>query len=209
MDATVPQTGGFRFIYVLPWSARRLLVEDTLYSDVPSIDAADRRRAVADYVAERGWNVRRLIHEERGALPIPLSGSGGAFWPDRIVRIGLRAGLFHPTTGYSLPDATAAADLLTGLDLADADGVYRTVKGLALRLWRERAFFRLLNRLLFRAAEPELRVHVLEQFYRRPEALIARFYAGRLSWSDRCRLLAGRPPVPLGRALAHVWAGES
>jgi lycopene beta-cyclase len=208
MDATVPQSGGFRFMYLLPWSATRVLVEDTLYADDPSIDAADRRQRIADYVRVRGWRVRQVVREERGALPIPLAGRGEAFWPDRTARIGTRAGLFHPTTGYSLPDAAATADLLTRLDLDDPDGVYHALHARALRAWRDRTFFRLLNRLLFRAAAPESRIRVLEQFYRRPEALIARFYAARLSWFDQCRLLAGRPPVPLVKALAH-WRGHA
>ena len=206
MDATVPQVAGFRFMYLLPWSPRRLLVEDTLYGDDPSIDADDRRRRIGEYARQRGWSVRAVIREERGALPIPLSGSPSAFWPDQTIRIGVRAGLFHPTTGYSLPDAAAVADLLTRLDLADADAVYLAINRLAHRLWRRRAFFRLLNRMLFRATAPEARVQIMQQFYRRPEPLIARFYAGRLTWLDRCRILAGRPPIPVTRAVAQLRA---
>ena len=50
MDATVPQVGGFRFVYVLPWTARCVLVEDTLYADTPAIDHVTCRQAIADYV---------------------------------------------------------------------------------------------------------------------------------------------------------------
>ncbi len=209
MDATVPQAGGFRFMYLLPWSPTRLLVEDTLYADGPDIDAAACRRRIAEYATAHGWCVREVVREEQGALPVPLSGSARAFWPDDTIRIGVRAGLFHPTTGYSLGDAVATAELLTALDLSDPDAVYDALRRLSLVLWRQRAFYRLLNRLLFRAARPELRVRVLEQFYGRPEALIARFYGARLTWFDRCRLLAGRPPVPLTRALAHWRATPS
>jgi len=182
MDATVPQVGGFRFIYVLPWTARRVLVEDTLYADTPTVDYPACRRAIAEYVTRRGWAVKTMIREEAGALPIPLEGSGESFWPD----------------------AVATADLLAGMDLGDRNRVYQSVKQVALGQWRQRAFFRLLNRLLFRAARPAERFRVLEQFYRRPEPLIARFYAGRVTWPDRVRVLAGRPPVPITRALAHL-----
>jgi len=209
MDATVPQRGGFRFIYVLPWSARRVLVEDTLYADTPVVDRAACRQAIATYVRQRGWRVRQPLGEESGALPIPLGGRGEAFWPDRTVRIGVRAGLFHPTTGYSLADAVATAELLARMDLRDVNGVYHTMRQTALRAWRNRRFFRLLNRLLFRAADPGQRRGVLEQFYQRPEEVIARFYAARLSWFDQCRLLTGRPPVPVTRALAQLRAERS
>lgn len=204
MDATVPQLGGFRFIYVLPWGPRRVLVEDTLYADTPSIDHAACRAAIADYVARQGWRVRALEREETGALPIPLGGRAEAFWDDQTVRIGMRAGLFHPTTGYSLPDAVATADRLARLDLSDRNRVYQEVRHQAQAAWRARGFFRLLNRLLFRAAAPAERAGVLQQFYQRPEPLIARFYAARLTRWDAVRILSGRPPVPVGRALRHL-----
>jgi lycopene beta-cyclase len=43
---------------------------------------------------------------------------------------------------------------------------------------------------------------VLQHFYRLPEALIARLYASSSTRADKLRILAGRPPVPVGRALA-------
>ncbi len=35
---------------------------------------------------------------------------------------------------------------------------------------------------------------VFERFYRLPEDVIRRFYSLRMSWSDRVRILVGRPP---------------
>ena len=109
----------------------------------------------------------------------------------------------------SRPLSGATADALAGMDLRDAHGVYEEMKRVAQVTWRRRGFFRLLNRLLFRAAAaPEQRYKVLEQFYRRPEDLIRRFYAGDLKLSDRVRVLAGRPPVPIVRALGVILKGE-
>jgi lycopene beta-cyclase len=127
-----------------------------------------------------------------------------AFWRSDVPRLGVRAGLFHTTTGYSLPDAVSAADLIAGLDPLTPQRVYSEVRAMAERTWRERGFFRLLNRWLFRAAEPAGRAAVLAQFYTRPEPLIARFYGARLTNLDRLRLLTGRPPVPIWRALAQL-----
>jgi lycopene beta-cyclase len=203
MDATVPQVDAYRFIYVLPFDARRLLVEDTSYADGPAIDGDRSRAAIARYITARGWRVARVLREEAGSLPLPLGGSADVFWPDAGPRIGTRAGLFHPTTGYSLPDAVATADLLTQLDLRDAGETGRALREFAGARWRSRGFFRLLNRLLFRAARPHERARVLEQFHRRPTDLISRFYSGRLTSTDQCRLLAGRPPVSLLKAVAH------
>lgn len=205
MDATVPQTGAFKFVYVLPWSPTRLLIEDTAYADGAAIDAGAARAAIASYAAARGWRIAAVRREEQGALPLPLGGDIANFWRGLVPRVGLRAGLFHPTTGYSLPDAVATADLLAGVNPFTPERVYSEVRSFAAATWRERAFFRLLNRWLFRAAAPEARAGVLAQFYRRPDDLIARFYAGRLSTLDRLRVLTGRPPVPVWRALAHLW----
>ncbi len=204
MDATVPQVGGFKFVYVLPFSATRLLVEDTAYADTPGVNVSEGRAAIAAYVAARGWRVREIVREETGSLPIPLGGDVAAFWPDDVPRLGMRAGLFHPTTGYSLPDAVATADLVAAVNPLDANRVYSEVRHFATTRWRTRGFFRMLNRLLFRAAAPEARARVLEQFYRRSPELIARFYAGELTTVDRLRVLSGRPPVGVLRALANL-----
>ena len=48
-------------------------------------------------------------------LPIALAGDIEAFWsgqPPGGRLAGLRAALFHPTTGYSLPEAVRVADAL-------------------------------------------------------------------------------------------------
>jgi lycopene beta-cyclase len=59
--------------------------------------------------------------------------------------------------------------------------------------------------MMFRAAEPSERYRILERFYRLPEPLISRFYEGSLTWRDRVRILTGRPPVPVGRALKCLF----
>jgi lycopene beta-cyclase len=204
MDATVPQGDAYRFVYVLPFTADRLLVEDTAYADMPGVDVSRARAHIGAYAAARGWAIREVVREEVGSLPIPLGGRIDAFWPDDVPRLGLRAGLFHPTTGYSLPDAVATADLLAAVNPLDATRVYSEVRHFAATRWQARGFFRMLNRLLFRAALPAARLRVLEQFYRRSPDLIARFYAGTLTPFDRVRLLSGRPPVSVLRALTHM-----
>ena len=70
--------------------------------------------------------------------------------------------------------------------------------------WEHERYFRLLNRMLFRAAKPEERYKVLERFYGLSEPLIKRFYAGALTKSDRRRILIGKPPVPVTKALYNL-----
>lgn len=208
MDATVPQRDGYRFVYVLPLAADRVLVEDTYYSDGPELAVDEIAAQVRDLAAERGLRGPEL-RRETGVLPILLSGDPERFWPaaDPVARLGLAGGFFHATTGYSLGLALTLAEELSQLSgPLDAPQLARWSRARFARHWRETGFFRLLNRMLFRAAAPDQRHRVFAHFYRLPPARIARFYAGQLRWSDRVRILSGRPPVPVGaalRALVH------
>ena len=205
MDATVDQAEGYRFVYCLPFSPTELFVEDTYYSDSPDLDRVALARRIAAYAIAQGWTVEHISRQESGVLPVVMGGDFDAFWPasDRVARGGVRAGLFHPLTSYSLPDAVRFAGWLKREAPLDARlGV--ATRERAKRHWQAGRFDRLLARMLFRAADPAQRYRILERFYRLPEPLIGRFYAGQSTLSDRLRILAGKPPVPVGRAVAAM-----
>jgi lycopene beta-cyclase len=134
-----------------------------------------------------------------------MGGDFDTFWPaaDRLARGGVRAGLFHPLTSYSLPDAVRFAFWLAREAPLD-ERLGAATRALAKAHWQRGRFDRLLARMLFRAADPPQRYRVLERFYRLPEPLIGRFYAGRSTVGDRVRILAGKPPVPVRRAFAAM-----
>jgi len=204
MDATVDQIDGYRFVYLLPLSRDELLIEDTYYSTSPIVDFSALKARIGEYAGRfGGFNV---IADESGVLPVVIGGELRDLWPagDRVPRLGLRGGFFHPTTGYSLPDAAANAALVADQHDCSTEALNTLLRGRSEALWRERHFFQLLNRMLFRAAEPRQRYRVLEHFYRLPAALIGRFYAGRLTMLDKLRIVSGRPPVPIGRAIAAM-----
>lgn len=203
MDATVHQHDGYRFVYVLPFSPRLLLVEDTYYADGPALDPRLLERRILDYVQRQGWEVGRIVRREDGVLPIALGGDIDkylAHFPAGLPPVGLAAGLFHPVTGYSFPDAVRLALHIARLPDLSSSAIDRELRAWAAARWRERGFYRLLNRMLFRAARPGERWRVLERFYRLDEGLVARFYAARNTRWDMARLLWGKPPVPLLRA---------
>ncbi len=207
MDATVPQTDGYRFVYVLPLDARRLLVEDTRYSDGPALDRIALSEAIADYAKTQGWSIEAVEREEHGVLPIALGGDIDAYWAEarpQVAEVGLRAALFQPTTGYSLPDAARLADKIAALPRITSATVRACVEAQSKAVWRKRRFLRLLNRMLFRACAPEERYRVLERFYRLSAPLIQRFYAARLTWRDQARILIGKPPVPIPAAMKCI-----
>ncbi|MBM4252056.1 MAG: lycopene beta-cyclase CrtY [Deltaproteobacteria bacterium] len=200
MDATVDQRDGYRFFYILPWSEHELLIEDTCYSDTAAVDDAGARADILSYAEALGLGAFTVIGEERGSLPLPLYGAAAPTLTRTNLHSGVRAGLFHPTTGYSMPEAVRFAEWLSG-----PDGVgRRTGKALAQaaarrarQVWRQGDFCRRLNSMFFKAAAPSGRRHVMAKFYRRDPELIARFYSGQLSAIDCLRLLSGPPPVPV------------
>lgn len=208
MDARVAQRDGYRFVYVLPLSPSRLLIEDTRYSDGGDLDDSEFRDAIQAYAAKQGWVVRKVLREEHGVLPVTLAEDVDLFWQERITGaapVGLRAGLFQPTTGYSLPEAVRVADIIANdCHPLTTQTVLSAVYAHARKRARTQGFYRLLNRMLFQATEPEERYLVLQRFYRLPQGLIERFYAGNLTTGDKLRILVGKPPVPIRKALACV-----
>ncbi|HEY0706186.1 MAG TPA: lycopene beta-cyclase CrtY [Polyangia bacterium] len=214
MDARVPQLDGFRFVYALPLSKTRLLVEDTYYSDRPTLERDVLRARVLAYLDRLGARNVEVVREEAGVLGIP--------WTDDSlpplgspVRLGARGGWFHPTTGYTLPVATRVA-LTLAAKLVPNDSqpgsvidVPEALSSLA-RLYRQinsqSRFARRLNRLMFRAVAPEDRWGMLSRFYRLPQPCIERFFALESTPLDRTRILFGRPPrgVSLRAAFAAL-----
>lgn len=209
MDATVEQIDGYRFVYVLPFGPDRLFVEDTYYSDTPELDRAVLAERIAAYALAKRWQVASVEREESGVLPVVSGGNFDRAWPadDEIARAGVRATLFHATTGYSLPQAVALA-LAIARD-PTPDTLASRIRAMAADNWRRGGFYRLLDTMLFDAAKPDQRYRVLERFYRLSPGLINRFYAGKTLWRDRIRLLSGRPPVPITAAVRAILRGGS
>jgi lycopene beta-cyclase len=207
MDATVDQSEGYRFVYCLPFDEHRMLVEDTYYADTPELDINGVGERLDAYVARRGWKGGKVERQETGVLPVAMGGDFGAFWRvggARVAKIGLRGGFFHPTTGYSLPDAVRTASLLAAQRDFDGAALHDLFEREAEAMWRRRDFYRTLNTMLFRAAEPRERYKVLERFYRLDPALISRFYAGKTGVLDKMKIMSGKPPVPVAKAVGAL-----
>lgn len=195
MDATVEQLGGYRFVYCLPFSENEVLVEDTYYTDGAELSENEIVSRIEDYIAAQGWVVDRLVREEKGVLPITLAVGSANIETTRA--LGIRGGHYHAVTGYSFPAAIKLADELA----KTLSSPMLTLTASYHRHKFEETFFRLLNRMLFRAAKPEQRYKVLQRFYGLSQGLIERFYAGTLTRWDKIRILSGKPPVPISKAL--------
>ena len=204
MDATVEQLGGFRFVYVLPLSEHEVFVEDTYYQDSPDLDREALAARLDTYCAARGWK-GTMAGEETGVLPVITGGDFAAFQAaHRIFGVsvaGARGGFAHPLTSYTLPFAAGIAVLVAANADLPGERLAALLERRAREHWQATRFYRMLGAMLFGAAHPQERYRVFERFYRLPQALIERFYAARSTPLDKLRILTGKPPVPISRAL--------
>ena len=205
MDATVEQPGAYRFVYVLPLGAVELFIEDTYYADAPTLERKALSSRIDAYCRANGWQDARILGHETGVLPVVTGGDlmahRQALATEGVVLTGARGGFTHPLTSYTLPFAVETA--LAIADDADLPGVQLAamIEARAKKHWHAMDFYRMLGKMLFGAAIPEERYKVFERFYGLSEGLIERFHAGRSGMLDRRRLLMGKPPVPIGRAM--------
>jgi lycopene beta-cyclase len=207
MDATVEQLGGYRFVYCLPFTEHEILVEDTYYTDGAELSENEVAARVDDYMNAKGWGDHELLRQEKGVLPITLAIHYPATASDQETlkaetQIGIRGGYYHAVTGYSLPDALREANWIADeMKLGQVNSVAEFLCYSVDEHFQSERFLRLLNRMLFRACEPDQRYKVLQRFYGLNQGLIERFYAGQLTWRDKARILIGKPPVPVHKAL--------
>ncbi len=196
MDDWIDQLDGFRFVYSLPFETRRVLVEDTRFSDNPSLDREECLDQVSRYLAELGVVDWSIVREESGVLPMPISTErmpgAKSHGVDSALAGGYSGGWFHAATGYSFPLAVAFAETLatTTPELAS-----QAVHLLSKQHHARSRFARFLNRLLFRLVHPTARFQIFQRFYRvLSTESISRFYSHQFTVWDAFRIVVGVPP---------------
>lgn len=194
MDDQIDQQDGFRFFYSLPMARRRVLVEDTRFSNTPTIDREECWEKVRAYVVSRGCHDWRIVREEQGVLPMPTRGAlPGSGLP--MLAGGYRGGWFHAATGYSFSMALQVAECVA---THSADALPQFLGQLSQQHAGRARFARFLNRLLFELVKPQTRYQIFRRFYRvLDEPAIARFYGHRFTAFDAFRMVVGIPPMGL------------
>lgn len=194
MDDRIDQSDGFRFVYSLPMEPRRVLVEDTRFSNSPSIQRGECLQQVNAYLAARNCADWKIVREEHGVLPMPTGGClPGRLLPD--LAGGYRGGWFHAATGYSFPLAIQVAQTVATTPLSQLNA---TLERLSQQHAGRARFARFLNRLLFDLVSPRTRYQIFRRFYRvLDEPAIARFYGHRFTRFDAFRIVVGIPPSGL------------
>ena len=213
MDASVEQLapegdgGAYRFVYVLPLGANDLFVEDTYYADRPAFDRSALSGRIDRYLDEHGLQ-GDIIGGETGILPVVTGGNFAAYQAETriegVAMAGARGGFVHPLTSYTLPFAVETALAIAQEAQLPGEQLSALLEARARRHWKRTGYYRMLGRMLMGAARPGERYRVFERFYRLNEGLIERFYAGRSRFADKARILTGKPPVAIGRAIGAL-----
>ena len=207
MDAAINQHGAYRFVYVLPLSNTDLFIEDTYYADEPALYRDILSARIDAYCRSHDWK-GDIIGVETGVLPVITGGNFAAYQQDqRIDGVGMagaRGGFVHPLTSYTLPFAVETALAIASNAQLPGAEMAQMLEQRARQHWSATAFYRLLGTMLFGAALPEERYKVFEHFYRLPENLIERFYAAHSTLPDKARILVGKPPVSVAKAIGAL-----
>jgi lycopene beta-cyclase len=189
------------FVYVLPVSPDRALVESTVFTADPA-DPLDHRAVVAAYVEGR-WGLRteewRVVDEESGCIPmtdVPQSDPAAArsSWrPSATVR-----GTTRPSSGYGFArtnrhSATVAARLAAGETVPAFVDRRRTrfLDAVFLRFLRDR---------------PEQAAEAFRRLLALPGPVVVRFLTERSSVADDLRIVLALQKRPFLTALARTGA---
>lgn len=212
MDATVDQLDGYRFVYVLPLGPHDLFIEDTYYNDGPALDRTALSARIDAYCRQHGWH-GETVGSETGVLPVITGGSFAAWQAELAVpgvgRAGARGGFVHPLTSYTLPFAVEIALAVAAHADLPGDQLAAMLAARGRSHWARTRYYRLLGTMLFGAARPAERFQVFQRFYRLSPGLVERFYAARSTLSDKARVLCGKPPVPVSRAIGAIAGSQN
>lgn len=207
MDARVDQHGAYRFVYVLPLGANDLFIEDTYYADDPVLNRSALSSRIDQYCNQHGFH-GDILGGETGILPVITGGDFSAFQNENRIEgvgcAGAKGGFVHPLTSYTVPFAVETALAVARDAELPGEQLAALLETQARRHWARTKFYRRLGSMLFGAAKPGERYRVFERFYRLPEGLIERFYAGQSRFGDKARVLIGKPPVSVFKAIGAL-----
>jgi len=191
MDFRCDQSRGIHFIYILPYSAHRALVESTLFTPKPE-DSTFYEEAIETYCSKiLHTGSYRILRREQGVIPM------GFLQPrdPALPAIGGNGGAIRPSSGYAfsfiLKQIRAIGENIDRGEWRKSASPHQQID-----LWMDRIFLRVLRR--FPGMAPRL-------FLAMGKALdgdaMALFMAGEASWGIRLKVILAMPKWPFILAL--------
>lgn len=196
MDFSGSQARGLHFMYVLPFSRRRALVEATYISPSP-LAPAQYEADIREYLARKhGLAAFTMLFSEAGRIPMSTRPMSTRPSP-RVVNIGLRGGLAKASTGYAFQAIQSFSAALAARIVASSGApVEPPAPRPAAAVVMDRVFLSYLDHHPGRA--PALFVDLFEKL---PPALLCRFLTDTGSPLDSLRVMAS---TPLGQMTAEL-----
>ncbi len=181
-NAGVDRKDTFRTIRYFPLSSKKLILKDFWFSENNHINTNEMRNAAIATIGLMGWKIKKVIREDFGISDFPLS-SPIIPQEGRVVSL---AGIFHDTTGSSMPLITKLVDRMvkTSFRFGELREVVLTFKN---ENAIDKKFFQFLNKLMI-----EDRQEIFEAVYQQPYPVLERFSRGELTMFDRSRILFGK-----------------
>ena len=110
MDFSVEQKGNTRFMYLLPFSKNKALIEYTLFSETV-LKKEEYEQEIKNYITQLGITEYVITETEKGCIPMTCY----PFWKkntNRILNIGSAGGWTKASTGYTFKNAVKKANAL-------------------------------------------------------------------------------------------------
>ncbi|MFW6157395.1 MAG: lycopene cyclase family protein [Balneolaceae bacterium] len=187
---------GIAFMYVLPWSQRKALLEYTIFSPEP-LPHSFYEHKIENYLETR-YQIPvsrcRINRREYGEIPMELR-PYRAWYAPRVMNLGVSGGLTKPTTGYTfsrLMDHTRA--IASALEAGEPPPIpYRQPKRFSMYdLW-------LLEMIQNR---PDEALRVFKTLFRNNSMdLIFRFLSEQTTLSEDLKIMGSVPPVPFFKSI--------
>jgi lycopene beta-cyclase len=184
MDFRVDQSRGLHFIYVLPFSDRKLLIESTMISN--NLEEKDwYRKAIEKWLREQNIEIEETLDEEIGVIPMhsvtPLDCN--------ISGIGAASGAVRLSSGYAFAGIQVQ---ITKLAQGISAGQYSVPTPISPILTRMDKIF---NRVLL--AQPDLRVSLMMRTAKALDADgFSRFMLGSATVVDWAKVIMAMPKIP-------------
>jgi lycopene beta-cyclase len=189
MDYRIDQGGDTRFVYVLPFSDRKALVEYTVFSPELLPDEVYDRE-LSDYIGNR-LNIREYKIEETEFGVIPMTDLPVKNREGRTFHIGTAGGFVKGSSGYAFKRTQRkTVDFLNGWVSSGAPDA-----SLLRSKWRYRFYDSVLLRVLKNGLVPGSRFFTL-LFNKLPATLVFSFLDEDTTFAEDVRLLSAPPTLP-------------
>jgi len=196
-DFRTPQNNAMRFMYVLPFSPRKALVEYTLFS-ATLLERDEYEKALREYFSEvLQISDYRIQAVESGVIPMsdqPFRRRAGR----RILNIGTKGGLVKPSTGYSFLRTQRDTDAIV-VSLANSGHPFHIPSASRLHLFLDSI---MLN-LMYRQGN-SMKMIFTELFKNNPIQRLFRFLDEDIRLIELIQVLLSVPPWPFLKAFFRL-----